>query len=61
MIKLLSGQFKCPLTHKGFDATKALTELKRFRIFVKTTYSLKLESGSITPKEVWTKTFTLCK
>ena len=61
MIKLLSGQFKCPLTNKGFDATKALTELKRFRIFVKATYSLKLESGSITPKEVWTKIFTLCK
>ena len=40
---------------------KPSTEFKRFRIFVKATYSSKLESGSITPKEVWTKILTLRK
>ena len=35
MIEFLSERFKRPLANKGFDSTKALTEFKQFRIFVK--------------------------
>ena len=61
MIQFLSEQYKVPLANKGFDTTKALAEFKQFRVFVKATYSSKLESGPITSKEMWTKILTLCK
>ena len=61
MIKFLSEEFNVTLANKGFHDTKALTEFQQFRIFVKATCSSKLESGSITPKEMWTKILTLRK
>ena len=59
--EFLFEQFKVPLANKEFDATKAPTKFKLFRIFVKATYSSKLESGFIMPEEVWTKILTLRK
>ena len=56
-LKELVTRFEIPLSHTTYDNSKVFSEWKRFRNFVKVSYSNDLINDKITATQIWQKIF----